>query len=199
MHGDDRKRRARRRTPWAARRPQSPAAGPDPIPGPPPVPASGSSWEKLARRYVWNEQKTSFFVAVPSLNQGQARSEMLVFGIFLGTPFLLVLLGAFAQISSAGTFEPVAAALYAASVLGAIGALWVTRHWIAALWCLTAPAAILIYGLVHGHGASMATIDRLLLMLVLGAWAYYTTRIVAIARAYPAMPPPPPAMPRRGF
>lgn len=196
-HAPGRQRRPRR-NPWASTTERAP------VPPPQwsadenanePTGRNVSSWEKFTRRYVWDEQKTPFFVAVPNLNRGQAWSEMLLFGVFLGTPFILFLVGAVMQVTTAGAYEMVSVAIYAASILAAIGVLWTTRHWLAAIWCITAPIALLIYGLADGYGEAMAPVERLLMMIVLGAWAFYSVRIVAIARAYATMPAPPPRRP----
>ena len=41
------------------------------------------SWEKLTKKYVWNDAKTPYFVRVASMNQAQAGYEILAYAIFL--------------------------------------------------------------------------------------------------------------------
>jgi hypothetical protein len=158
---------------------------------------AGSSWEKFTRRYVWDEQKTPFFVAVRNLNQGQARSEIFLFALFLATPFAFFLLGAVSHVMRTGAYAYLPVAMYAASVLAATGALCAWRSLPAALYCATAPLAVMLYFIVTGHGATLATVNHVAVLIALAACAGYTVRIVAIARAYAGMPEPPDLPPRR--
>jgi hypothetical protein len=152
-----------------------------------------SSWEKFVKKYVWDERTTPFLVPVHRLNRGQADKEVFLFVLFLATPFTLILLGALAYLFGGGAIHYIGVALYAASVLAAAVALNASKQWQAAVYCITAPLAILLYFVVNGFGPKMQTLDQVLMVAMLVAWARYTIRIIAIARTYPGMPAAPPA------
>lgn len=158
-----------------------------------------SSWEKQVRKYVWDAQKTPFLVPVARLNQGQGQSEIFVFVVFLVTPFTLILLAALAYLWHTGAPLYGAMALFAASILTAAVLLHQRRHWLAATYCLAAPLALLGYFVFAGFSDRLGLVDKALVFAMLLGWAWYTLRIVAIARAYAGMPPgpPPPSVPRK--
>lgn len=151
-----------------------------------------SSWEKQVRKYVWDPQKTPFLLPVGRLNQGQANSEIFLFAVFLVTPVTLILLAALAYLWHTDDMVFAVLAAYAASLLGAAVLLHQRKDWRVAAYCLTAPLALLGFLLWHGFSSKLGWLDKTLLLSMLFGWSCYTLRIVAIARAYAAMPPGPP-------
>lgn len=149
-----------------------------------------SSWEKFVKKYVWDDQKTPFLVPVGRLHRGQADKEFFLFVLFLGTPFLLILLGAAARLQQGPNSAYLAAAAYSLSVLVAVAVLAVRRHWAAATYCLTAPLAVLLYFVIYDFPPRMQAMDQTIVLVMLVAWLRYTFRVVDIARAYGRMSPP---------
>ncbi len=147
-----------------------------------------SSWEKFVRKYVWDENTTPFLIPVRRLNRGQARKELFLFVVFLATPFAMIALAAVAAAPKVGPLAAGLAAAYAVSVIAATFALNATKHWLPALYCGTAPLAVMLYLVVFGFSPKLQFIDEALILVILLGWLRYTVRIVAIARAYPQLP-----------
>ncbi|MDP6388799.1 MAG: hypothetical protein QF654_02760 [Alphaproteobacteria bacterium] len=151
-----------------------------------------SSWEKYVKKYVWDDERTPYLVSVDKLKRRQADKEIFIFVVFLAIPFTLILLAAIAQMVKAGNYEYVFVALFAISILAAVVVLHATKSWPAALYCITAPLAILLYFVVNGFSAKQGMIDQIIILVVLLSWLRYTVRVIQIARAYPDLPDPPP-------
>ena len=49
-----------------------------------------SNWEKWTKRYVWDSDKTPFFVPIEKLTKLQARKELFLYSVFVGTPIGLL-------------------------------------------------------------------------------------------------------------
>jgi hypothetical protein len=147
-------------------------------------------WERLVRRYVFDETKTPYFVAVARLNRAQARSELFVYVLFL-----TVLLGTIGVASLSPALPhggALGVSIYAFAVVGAALAFGFTRHYAAAAFCATAPVAALLYFAVYGFHANLAVGDRVLLVVFALLWLAYGWRVLRIAKAYPVMPEPEP-------
>ena len=84
-----------------------------------------SEWEKLVKRYVWNDERTPYFTRVANLSRRQAHYELFGYallvgvfggvlafgfiGIFIGPPLLavgLILVRLWIALPSAQTGEP---------------------------------------------------------------------------------------------
>ena len=144
-------------------------------------------WEKLFKRYVFDDTKTPYFVAVGRLTQTQARYELFVYTLFMS-----VLFGVLA-VASISTELPHGGALgvpvYAGSVACAAVLLGFTRHaWVAA-YCACAPVAALLYFALFGFHPNLGPWDKALLVVIVLLWLRYSWRVLMIVRAYPDMPP----------
>ena len=60
-----------------------------------------SNWEKWTKKYVWDENKTPFFIPVDKLTKLQAGKELFLYVVFVGTPFGLIGFLSLATISRA--------------------------------------------------------------------------------------------------
>jgi hypothetical protein len=144
-------------------------------------------WEKLFKRYVFDDTRTPYFVAVGRLTQTQARHELFVYMLFMGVLFAVV------GVASISTELPHKGALgvplYALSVVWAAVVLGLTRHAWAAAYCACAPIAALLYFALFGFHPNLGTWDKVLLVAVVLGWLRYSWRVLAIVRAYPTMPP----------
>jgi hypothetical protein len=144
-------------------------------------------WEKLFKRYVFDDTRTPYLVAVARLTQRQARYELFVYTLFMG-----VLFGVLA-VASISTALPHRGALgvpiYALSVVWAAIALGLTRHAWAAAYCACAPVAGLLYLALFGFHPNLGPWDKALLVVVLLLWLRYSWRVMTIVRTYPDMAP----------
>jgi len=43
-----------------------------------------SDWEKLVKRYVWNDERTPYFTRVANLSRRQAHYELFGYALFAG-------------------------------------------------------------------------------------------------------------------
>jgi hypothetical protein len=145
-------------------------------------------WDKLLKRYVWNEAKTPYFIAVGRLTRSQARHELFVYTLFLGVLFGFLALAALSPRHPHGHSEIVP--LYAFSVVCAAIVLGITKHHYAALYCASAPVAGLAYFAVYGFNAGLGVFDKVLLVAAMLVWLRYCVRTIALARAYQGMPDP---------
>jgi len=144
-------------------------------------------WEKLFKRYVADDVKTPYFVAVGRLTQTQARHELFVYTLLMSVLFGVI------GVVSISTDLPHKGALgvpaYAVSVVCAAIAFGMSRHAWAAAYCATAPVAALLYFLLFGFHPNLGTGDKVLLIVIVVLWLRYSWRVLAIVRAYPEMPP----------
>ena len=145
-------------------------------------------WDKLFRRYVWDDDKTPYFTAVPRLTRRQADYEIRFFAIFLGILFSVVALAASTDAGPAGRSAGIA--LYALSVVCASVVLAFTKHYWSALYCGAAPIASLAYFLLYQPNEKLGAIDYVVISAILALWARYSLRVAAIGRRYPSMPGP---------
>jgi hypothetical protein len=144
-------------------------------------------WEKLFKRYVFDDVKTPYFVAAGRLTQTQARYELFIYTLFMGVLFGVV------GVASISTELPhrgaIGVPVYALSVVWAAVLFGFTRHAWAAAYCASAPVAALLYFALFGFHPNLGPWDKTLLVVVVLAWLRYSWRVLMIVRAYPAMPP----------
>ena len=133
------------------------------------------------RKYVWDDDKTPYFVPVGRLSAAQARNEVFAFAVLLAM-FALVIAGA-ALLGRAFQASAPGAALYASTVLSAAIVLGAKRHRLAAVYCAAAPLAALLYFLFLGFPPNLHVVDELLILALLLGLLRYGMRITAIARA----------------
>ncbi len=152
----------------------------------------GLEWEKLFRKYVWNDQTTPYLTSVPDLNRRQANSEILFFCLFLA-----VLFGVVGLTSLRGGPEgrSIGVAYYGFSVVCAAVLFGIAKTYAAALYLSATPLAGLAYLFFYGMGAERPTGDTVIVTIVLLVLLRYSVRIVAVARAYPGLPTAPPDAP----
>jgi hypothetical protein len=147
-----------------------------------------SEWEKLVKRYVWNDERTPYFTRVVNLSQRQAHYELFGYALLVGV------VGVVLSVASLSTELPHADAggvsLYAFTVCCAAVLLGATRHPWAALWCASAPLALLAYFAVWGFHPALETVEKSLLVAIVVAWLLYSPRAVAVARAWESLAGP---------
>lgn len=144
------------------------------------------SWDKYIKRYVWDDEKTPYFVAVPRLTRSQADYEIFSYTLFLGVLFALISFLSLTENAPHGRSPGVA--LYAITVCGSAILFGATKHLYAAYYFTLAPLATLAYFVFIGFPPNLAAIDKLVLVIVALVLLRYSLRVVAIAKRYHDMP-----------
>ena len=142
-------------------------------------------WVGMFKRYVGDDIKTPYFVAVGRLTRVQARYELFVYTLFLG-----VLFGVIGVVSLSPTLphgNTLGVSLYAFIVAGAAVVFGFSKHPAAAAVCASAPVGALIYFTLFGFHPNAATGDKILQVIIALLWLRYSWRVLQIARAYPTM------------
>jgi hypothetical protein len=142
-------------------------------------------WVGMFKRYVGDDIKTPYFVAVGRLTRVQARYELFVYSLFLG-----VLFGVIGVVSLSPTLphgNTLGVPLYAFIVAGAAVVFGFSKHPVAAAVCASAPVGALIYFTLFGFHPNAATGDKFLQVIIALLWLRYSWRVLQIARAYPTM------------
>ena len=153
-------------------------------------------WDKYLKRYVWDDDKTPYFVATSKLNRRQAENEIRAYAILIG--FLFALLAVFSLSSHAPMGRSVGASFYALTMVFGCLLLGATRHYYVAVYCALAPLAIVVFLSINGFPPKMAAVDHIVVGTVLIAWGAYSFRLASIVRRYPYMPDATePEIPRR--
>lgn len=145
-------------------------------------------WEKLFRRYVWDDRTTPYFIPVAKLHRGQANAEIMIYCLFLGILFGVVALSSLSSESPQG-YSP-GMAIYGFTVLCAAICFGLAKLYPAALYLSATPLAGLAYVLAYGL-SNRELLDTVMVVAVLLLLLRYSFRIVAVARAYPGLPEPP--------
>lgn len=142
-------------------------------------------WVSLFKRYVGNEVKTPYFVAVNRLTRTQANNEIFVYALCMA-----VFCGVIGTVSLSPALPhggTLGVSIVAFAIMAGAIAFGLYKHAAAAAICATAPVAALVYFAMFGFHPNAATGDKILQLIIVTLWLRYSWRIVQIARAYPAM------------
>lgn len=140
-------------------------------------------WDKLVKRYVWDDTKTPYLVPVARLTATQAGNELTFHTLLAGVVFAVVAVVSLSERLPHGAAAVVS--LYAFSGVCAAVVYGITKYTYAAVYCATAPAAGLIYLLFYGFHPELGWADKVLLVALLLLWLRYGWRLLAIARSFP--------------
>ena len=152
------------------------------------------NWFNLVKKYVWDDNRTPFFVPVGKLTQYQAENEAFLYTLFMGILFGFFTIFSAADVKAHGNLQSLTMALYTFSVLCSAIYFRATMRPGAARYGVPAPAAVFLIVYTNELAPDFALVDQFLIFGFCVAWWRYNLRIVAIARAYPEMP----AMPGNG-
>jgi hypothetical protein len=147
-------------------------------------------WPGMFKRYVGNEVKTPYLVAVSRFNRVQARNELFVYTLFMAVLFGVIGVASLSPVLPHG--NTLSVSLYAFLVAGAAVVFGFTKHPAAAAICASAPVGVLIYFTLYGFHPNAAAGDKVLQVIIAALWLRYSWRILQIARAYPTMREPEP-------
>ncbi len=143
-------------------------------------------WESFIKKYVWDDEKTPYFVATQKLNKRQAEHELFSYTFFIAVLFAVISIISLTETAPHG--KSFTLALYAFSVSCGAVLLGVTKHLYAAYYVALAPLATLAYFSLGGLPPNLAAIDKLVLVVIALAFLRYSMRVVAITKAYPHLP-----------
>ena len=144
------------------------------------------NFEKYFKRYIWDDERTPYFVPVARMSRRQADYELHAYGVFVGLLFAMVTGGAL--LSQDPQIRSDAVAVYGFTVVCATIIFGFTRAVYAAWYCAVAPLIALLYFFLYGFHPNLNTIDHAVLIGFGLIWLRYSLRVVAIARAYSGMP-----------
>jgi hypothetical protein len=143
-------------------------------------------WVGLFKRYVGNDLKTPYFVAVDRLTRAQANNEVFVYALCLTVLFGVVGVAALSPDLPHG--DTLGVSLYAFLVAAAAILFGYAKEPTAAAVCASAPVGVLIYFVLYGFHPNAASGDKVLQVIIVLFWLRYSWRILRIAQAYPTMP-----------
>lgn len=143
-------------------------------------------WQSFLKKYVWDDDKTPYFVPVQRLTRTQANHELFSYTFFMALLFAAIAIFSLTENALLGKSH--VAALYALSVASCAVLLGATKHPYAAYYVALAPLAALARFLLGGFPPDFAAIDKGVLIAVAAALLVYSMRVVAIAKRYPDMP-----------
>ena len=139
-------------------------------------------WEKLFKRYVWNDQTTPYLTAVKKLNRRQADSEILIYSLFLGIFFFVACI---ASLKDAPNAPPIGVTLYSFSAVCASVIFYYLKTYYASLYLSATPLAVIVYMFVSKNSIGKHSFDTLIDIVILLCLLRYSFRMVAIAWYYP--------------
>ncbi|GMQ76725.1 MAG: hypothetical protein BMS9Abin01_2016 [Gammaproteobacteria bacterium] len=143
-------------------------------------------WEKLFKKYLWDESRTPYLTSVADLTKSQANFELFAFSLFLGTLFTVVAIASLTNAPYIGRAQGVS--IYAFTIVCGAILLGATRHYLAALYCATAPIGALLYFYVFGFHPNLGAVDHVVILVVIVIWLRYSLRIISIGKRYSDMP-----------
>jgi hypothetical protein len=123
-------------------------------------------WEKYVKKYVWDDDKTPYFIPASKLMRDQADKEIFLYCFFLVIPAALIN-AAFVSELYKGEFDNLALGLYGASILVCAIYLKIRKSTYSALFAISAPVVLLLHFAVNGfdvpnlniNTAKVVTID----------------------------------------
>jgi hypothetical protein len=139
------------------------------------------SWPDLVRKYVWDVEKTPYFVPADRLTRRQIRNELFAYAFLLAVLAALVLAVTLAGSPRQGLAASPVVALYASTLLAAAIALGATGHPAAARYCATAPVATGLGALLGLLRPGMTRAEMVGLAVFSALWLGYAVRVVRIA------------------
>jgi len=144
--------------------------------------------DKFFRKYIWDDQRTPYFVPVARMTRQQAEYETLFYAVITGVLFALVAVASLSSSMPHGNARGVSVFAFtqvcAALLLGASVNLW------PALYCASAPLAGLLYFALFGFQPGLGTADKIVLVGAMILWLGYCRRLLAVTRAYGSLPGP---------
>ncbi|MBL4719620.1 MAG: hypothetical protein JKY20_00610 [Alphaproteobacteria bacterium] len=148
-------------------------------------------WEKYVRKYIWDSKSTPFLIDVKDLSQLQARKELFLYTIFLSTPFSLLSAATGMMAYKYADLGYALLTLYVVSIVIAAAMTHQSKSRKAAIYCGTAPLAVLAHFIINGFPPNLHLLDHSVMIFAILSLLRYTFRIVTIVGAYAGLKPEP--------
>ena len=107
-------------------------------------------WEKYVKKYVWDEDKTPYFIPASKLKRDQANKEIFLYCFFLAVPATLLVASFVSAFLARGELANLSLGLYAASILICAAYLNLKKSTTAALFAISAPVVLLLHFAING-------------------------------------------------
>ena len=146
-----------------------------------------SNWEKWTKKYVWDTDKTPFFIAIDNLTKLQAKRELFLYIIFVGTPFGVLAFISLIAISRTQNFGYLVYLIYSITILSALYLLITTKNQYSAFYVATAPIALILHLYINGFPSKLHEIEECVLLVFLLLWLKYGMRIIRMTKHFPEM------------
>tara|TARA_A100001037_G_C15139237_1_gene632776 strand:- start:1353 stop:1826 length:474 start_codon:yes stop_codon:yes gene_type:complete len=146
-----------------------------------------SNWEKWTKKYVWDDEKTPFFISVEKLTKLQAKKELFLYLLFVGTPFGLIGFMSLAGMTRGEHLGYLLLLFYSVTVLISLYFISGTKSSYAAVYSATAPLVLFFFLLIDGFPPKLHEVGQSALIIFLLLWLRYTIRIIRICRRFPDM------------
>jgi uncharacterized membrane protein (UPF0136 family) len=145
-------------------------------------------WEKYVKQYVWDDDKTPYFIAASKLKRDQADKEIFLFSFFLATPAALIVAAFVSALVENGAIGNLALGVYSASMLICAAFLQFRKSVTAALYAIGAPIVLLLYFAINGFAPKLHFVEQIGMIVIVLLWLRYTFRVVAITKIHPRLP-----------
>lgn len=116
-------------------------------------------WEKYVKKYVWDDDKTPYFIAASKLKRDQADKEIFLYCFFLATPAALIIAAFVSALYERGELNNLALSLYGASILICAAYLKFSKSTTAALFAISAPVVLLLHFAINGFNVPNVRIN----------------------------------------
>jgi hypothetical protein len=107
-------------------------------------------WEKYVKKYVWDDDKTPYFIPASKLKRDQADKEIFLYCFFLAVPAALIVASFVSTFHARGELDSLSPGVYAASVLICVAYLKFKKSTTAALFAISAPIVLLLHFAING-------------------------------------------------
>jgi hypothetical protein len=153
------------------------------------------NWFANVGRYLWSAESTPYLTAAEDLTPSQARRELFLYAVLLGSFFGIVGLGgAIATLREPAALPVLWSAVCAAMIWACVGLVRL-RGLLAAWMVALAPLVLLPQIARLSIQAGGFGIDQALMLLLVGAMLRYGWRVVRIVRRQLEGRPPAPDLP----
>ena len=146
-----------------------------------------SNWEKWTKKYVWDDEKTPFFISIEKLTKLQAKKELFLYLLFVGTPFGLIGFMSLAGITRGEHLGYLFLLIYSVTIMISLYFLSATKSSYAAFYSATAPLVLFLFLLIDGFPPKLDEVGQSALLVFLLLWLRYAMRIIRICRRFPNM------------
>ena len=108
-----------------------------------------SNCEKWTKKYVWDDEKTPFFISIEKLTKLQAKKELFLYLLFVGTPFGLIGFMSLAVITRVEHLGYLFLLIYSVTIMISLYFISATKSSYAAFYSATAQLVLFLFLLIE--------------------------------------------------